>query len=74
MKIPDKKNSLSLFHMNACSLSKKFEDLEYLFKRTNTNFDIITISETRILKNTNIVKNVNIPYFSYEFTPTESTA
>ena len=74
MKIPNKKSSLSLFHIKACSLSKNFEDLEYLLKTTNTNFDIIAISETRILKNTKIVKNINIPNFSYEFTPTESTA
>ena len=64
MKIPNKKNYLSLFHINACSLSKNL----------SANFDIIAISETRILKNTKIVKNINIPNFSYEFTPTESTA
>ena len=74
IKIPNKKNSLSLFHINACSLSKNFDDLEYLLKTANTNFDIIAISETRILKNIKIVKNINIPNFSYEFTPTESTA
>ena len=45
-----------------------------MLKTTNTNFDRIAISDTRILKNTNIVKNINIPNFSYEFTPTESTA
>ena len=70
--IPNKKSSLSLFHINICSLTKNFE--EYLLKTTNTNFDIIAISETRLLKNTSIVKNINIPNFSYEFTPTESTA
>ena len=74
MKIPKKKNFLSLFHINACSLSKNFDDLEYLLKTTNTNFNIIAISETRILKNTKIVKNNNIPNFSHQFTPTESTA
>ena len=74
IKISNKKGSLSLFHIKTCSLSKTFEDLEYLLKTTNTNFDIIAISETRLLKNTNIVKNINIPNFSYEFTPTESTA
>ena len=73
MKIPKKKNSLSLFHINACSLSKNFDYLEYLLKTTNTNFNIIAISETRILKNTKIVKN-NIPNFSDKFTLTESTA
>ena len=71
MKIPNKKNSLPLFHINACSLSKNFDDLEYLLKTTNTNFDIIASSETSILKNTKNVKNINIPNFSYEFTPTE---
>ena len=55
-------------------LSKSFDDVEYLLKTTNTNFDIIAISETRILKNTKIVKNINIPNFSDEFTPTELTA
>ena len=72
MKIPNKKSPLSLFDINTCSLSKNFEDLEHLLKTTNTNFNIIAISETRILKNTNIVKSINIPNFSYEFTPTES--
>ena len=74
MKIPKKKSSLSLFHINTCSLTKKFEDLEYFLKTTNTNFDIIAFSENRLLKNTNTVKNVNAPNFSYEFIPTESTA
>ena len=60
MKIPNKKSSLSLFHIKACSLSKNFEDLEYFLKTTNTNFDIIAISETTILKNTKIVKHINI--------------
>ena len=45
-----------------------------MLKTTNTNLNIIAISETRLLKNTNIVKNINIPNFSYEFTLTESTA
>ena len=49
-----------------------FEDLEQLIK-SNVSFDITAISETRILKSTNIVKNINIPNFSFEFTPTEST-
>ena len=74
MKIPNKNSCLSLFHINTCSLNKKLENLEYLIKSTNINFDIIAISETRILKDTNIVKNINIPNFSFEFTSTESTA
>ena len=61
MKISDKNSCLSLFHIHTCSLNKNFEDLEYLIKSTNINFDIIAISETRMLKDTNIVKNINIP-------------
>ena len=30
LKLQDKKNSLSLFHINACSLNKNFDDQEYL--------------------------------------------
>ena len=74
MKIPNKNSSLSLFHINACSPNKTFNDLDYLTKSTNININIIATSETRILKDTNIVKNINIPNFSLDFTPTESTA
>ena len=74
MKIPNKNSCLSLFNINTCSLNKNFEDLEYLIKSTNVNFDIIAISETIILKDTNLAKNMNIPNFSFEFTSTELTA
>ena len=66
MKIPNEDSCLSAFDINTCSLQ--------LIKSTNINFDIIAISETRILKDTNIVKNINIQNFSFECTPTESTA
>ena len=67
MKIPNKGSCLSLFHVNTCFLNKNFEDLEYLIKSTNISFDILAISETRILEDTNIVKTINIPNFSFEF-------
>ena len=67
-------NSLSLFHINSCSLIKNFEDLEYLSKATNKTLDVIAISESRILKDTNLSKNINIFNYSVEFTPTESQA
>ena len=47
--------------------------MEYLIKSTNINFYVIAISENRILKDTNIVKNINISHFYFEFTPTESS-
>ena len=75
LNIPKKSKSLSMFHINACSLSKNFDDLEYLLKTTNMNFDIIAISETRITKNiNNILPNINLNNYAFEFTPTESSA
>ena len=63
-----------MFHINTCSLSKNFDDLEYLLKTTNMNFDIIAISETRITKNINKISNINLKNYDLEFTPTESSA
>ena len=60
--------------MNSCSLNKNFEDLEYLLKATNKTFDIIAISESRVLKDKNLSKNFNICNYSVELTPTESLA
>ena len=58
LKLHDKTNSLSLFHINACSLNKKFDDLEYLLKCTNKSFDIIALSETRISKKAFLTCNI----------------
>ena len=74
LKLYDKKNSLSFFHINACSLNKNFDDLEYLLKCTNKSFDIIAVSETRISKKTSLTCNINLKNYSFESTPTESSA
>ena len=34
IKIPRKNKSLSLFHINACSLKKNFDELKYLLNST----------------------------------------
>ena len=39
LSIPNKSKSLSMFHINACSLCKNFDDLEYLLRTTSMNFD-----------------------------------
>ena len=44
LKIPNKENSLSLFHINSCSLNKNLEELQDLLKSTNINFDVIAIT------------------------------
>ena len=74
LNIPNKSKSLSMFHINTCSLSKNFDDLEYLLKTTNMNFDIIAISETRITKNIIKISKIHLNDYAFEFTPTESSA
>ena len=67
-------NSLSLFHIDSCSLNKNFEDLAYLLKATNKTFDVIGISKSRVIKDANLSKYINIYNYSNEFTATESHA
>ena len=56
--IPNKSKSLSIFDINACSLSKNFDDIEYFFNITNMNFEAIAISKTRINKNMSKISNI----------------
>ena len=72
--IPNQTLSLSLFHLNACSLNKNFDHLEYLIKTTNQAFDVIAIKESRIKSNVDITININLPNYSIEYTPTGSRA
>ena len=74
MNIPNKDKSLDLFHINACFLNKKFNELEQLLSCTNKNFDGIAASETRITKNISLTNNVTMNNFSFEFIPTEFSA
>ena len=74
LRLPNKNNALSLFHINTCSLNKNFEDLEYLLKSTNINFDIIAISETRLKNNLTPTSNITLENYTFEHTPTESSA
>ena len=74
IEIPHNNKSLSLFHINACSLNKNFDDLQHLLSCTKKNFDIIAISETRITKQVSLLNNLNLNNYSFEFTPTETSA
>ena len=74
LKRHEKNKSLSLFHINACSLSKNFDDLEHLLKCTNKVFDIVAVSQTRITRNTSLTSNISFQNYSFEFTQTESNA
>ena len=54
--------------------NKNFNELEHLLSCTNKNVDVIAISETRITKNISLTNNLTMNNFSFEFTPTESSA
>ena len=63
-----------IFHINARSLSKKFDDLEHLLQYTNKSLDIIAVSETGITKARSQLCDINLKNYSIGPTPTESTA
>ena len=74
IEIPHKNKSLSFFHINACSLNKNFDDFQHLLSCTKTKFDVIAMSETRIAKQVALSNNLNLNNYSFEFTPTETSA
>ena len=74
IEIPHKNKSLSLFHINACSLNKTFDDLQHFLGCTKTKFDMIVISDTRITKQVSLSNNLNLNNYSFEFTPAETSA
>ena len=71
---PHKNKPLSLFHINACSLNKNFDDLQYLLSCTKNFFDIIAVGETRITRNVSLLNNLSLNNYPFEFTPTETCA
>ena len=74
IEIPHNNKSLSLFHINACSLNKNFDDHQHLLSCTEKNFDIIAINGTRITKQVSLLNNLSLNDYSFEFTPTETSA
>ena len=74
LKIPNQEKSLSFFHINSCSLNKNFEELQNLLQSTNIQFDVIAITKTRITQNTSVTQNIELRNYSFEHTPTESSA
>ena len=63
---------LSLFHINASSLNKNFDDLQHLLHCTK-KIETIAISETRITKQVSLLNNLYLNNYSFEFTPTETS-
>ena len=46
LKIPNKENSLSFFHINSCLLNKNFEELQSLLQSRNIKFDVVAIADS----------------------------
>ena len=65
MEIPYKNKLLSLFHINACSLNKNFDDLQHLLSFTKNFLDIIALSKTRLTKNVSLLNNLNLNNYSF---------
>ena len=74
IEITHKNKLLSLFDINACSLKKKFDDLQHLLSCTKTKFDIIAITKTRVTRQVSLLNNLNLNNYSFESTPTETSA
>ena len=66
------KSSLSLFHLNTCSLSKNIDHFEHPIQSNKTDFDIIVVSESRITKNKLSSTDRSVPNYSYDFCLTEA--
>ena len=64
IEISHKNKSVSLFHINACSLIN-IDDLQHLLSCTKIKFDMIAISETRIAKQVSLSNNLNLNNYSF---------
>ena len=69
----DLPSSFDLFHVNIASLNKHIDDLKCIISSLNYKFDIIGISEHKILKDTLPSNNTRISgYHEFDFEPTET--
>ena len=73
-KIPNSsKNNYSMFHINLASLGRHKDELIASLSVLPFDFDIIAISETRIIKDIEPNYDVSIEGYNHHYTPTEST-
>ena len=63
---------ISLFHTNIGSLEKHKEELETTLDILNYKFDIIALTETKIMKNHKPKFNINMKGYKTYFMPTEA--
>ena len=68
-----KKSNLSLFHLNIASLSKHKDEFETVLAMLQYKFDIIGLTETKLIKNAPPIYDTNMYGYKCYYTPTEST-
>ena len=68
----DNNTNFSILHLNIASLQFHFEELKILLKMLDYEFDCITITETKLIKNVNPSIDIDIPNYHYFHTPTEA--
>ena len=68
----DEKN-LSIFHMNIASLAAHKEELETALKILDYKFEIIGLTETKIIKNSTPMINISLQGYKCFHTPTEAS-
>ena len=69
----DSPSSFGLFHVNIASLDKHIDDLKLILSLINHNFDILGISEHKILKDSLPSNNIKIPgYKDFIFEPSQT--
>ena len=64
--------SLSLLHLNICSLQRNFDKFHILLNKLNINMDIIAITVSRIKENVPCPVNVQLPNYSIVHISTEA--
>ena len=67
-----KRNDFSVFHLNIASLSKHKDELETILTMLDYKFDVIGLTETKIIKNKLPTYDINLNGYKHYYTPTES--
>ena len=70
---PFKTKSLSLFHLNICSLQRHFGSFHILHNELNINLNIIAITVSHVKENVLYAINIQLPNYSIKHTPTEAS-
>ena len=65
IEIPHKNKSLSLFHVNICSLNKNVDDPKHLLSSFTKKIDITAMSKTRITKQVSLLNNLNLNNYGF---------